>query len=103
VDENFLKRIITGDETWVYGYDNAIFTMGWKKSAETEKVAAGHVERESNVDVSFWHRGCCARRIIMSGANNESLVLSRSADTYKRKCQEKETSVVEKQRLVPPS
>ncbi|GFV08513.1 histone-lysine n-methyltransferase setmar-like protein [Trichonephila clavipes] len=21
-DENFLKKIITGDETWVYGYDS---------------------------------------------------------------------------------
>jgi hypothetical protein len=39
----------------------------------------------------------------MSGANSESLVLSRSAETSKRKCQEKKTSVVEKKLLVPPS
>jgi hypothetical protein len=53
-DENFLKRIITGDETWVYGYyggnETAVFTMGWKKFAKTKKAAAGQVERESHVD-----------------------------------------------------
>jgi hypothetical protein len=31
------------------GNENAIFTMGWKKFAKTEKVAVGQVERESHV------------------------------------------------------
>jgi hypothetical protein len=42
----------------------------------------------------------------MSGANSELLVLSQisqSAETSKRKCHEKKTSVVDKQLLVPPS
>jgi predicted DNA-binding protein YlxM (UPF0122 family) len=30
--------------------ENAVFTIGWKKLAETEKCAAGQVERESHVD-----------------------------------------------------
>jgi hypothetical protein len=49
-DENFLKRIITGDETWVYGYDveTKIQSSQWVgKTDETEKGAAGQVERES--------------------------------------------------------
>jgi hypothetical protein len=37
----------------------------------------------------FWHRGCCASWILTSGANSESLVLSRSAETSKRYFQEK--------------
>jgi hypothetical protein len=61
----------------------------------------------SNVEVmltvAFGHRGCCASWILMSGANSELLVLPRSAETSKRKCQEKKTSVVNKQLLVPPS
>jgi hypothetical protein len=52
-DESFLKRIKTGNETWVYRYDvgekNAVFTMGWKKFAKTEKGTAGQVEHESQV------------------------------------------------------
>jgi len=34
VDENFLKTIVTGDETWVYGYDvetKASHHNGWGK------------------------------------------------------------------------
>jgi hypothetical protein len=52
-DENFLKRItrITGDETWVYGYDVETKMQssqwGWKKFAETDKDVAGQVEHES--------------------------------------------------------
>jgi hypothetical protein len=62
-DENYLKRIITGEETSVYGYDvetKIVITMGWKKFAETEKRTADQVERESHVDRFFLHRGCCA-------------------------------------------
>jgi hypothetical protein len=39
-DENFPKRIITGDETWVFwircGNEIEVFTMGWKKFTKTE-------------------------------------------------------------------
>jgi hypothetical protein len=56
-DENFLKRIITCDETWVYGYHveikNSVFTIGWKTFTKTEKGAAGQVESESHVDIFF--------------------------------------------------
>jgi hypothetical protein len=46
---------------WIqHGNKNAVFMMGWKKFAETEKGAAGQVKRERHVDGSFWHRGCCA-------------------------------------------
>jgi hypothetical protein len=51
----------------------------------------------------FWHQGCYALSILTSGVNSELLVLSQSAETSKRKCQEKNTSVVDKQLLVPPS
>jgi hypothetical protein len=44
----------------------------------------------------FRHRGCCALWILTSGANSESLVYSRSTEMSKGKCQEKKTSVVEK-------
>jgi hypothetical protein len=44
-DENFLKRIIIDDETWVYGYDVEMKMQPsqWigKKFTETEKSMAG--------------------------------------------------------------
>jgi hypothetical protein len=56
-DENFLTRIITGNETWVYGYtvgnENAVFTTGWKQLAKTEKGEVGKLEHESHVDRFF--------------------------------------------------
>jgi hypothetical protein len=36
------------------GNENAVFTMGWKKFAETEKGVAGQVECESHVDGFFF-------------------------------------------------
>jgi hypothetical protein len=52
-NENCLKRIITGDATWVYGYDvetKMQSSQCWKKFAETKKGAVGQVEHESHVD-----------------------------------------------------
>jgi hypothetical protein len=69
-DENFLKRIITGDETsvlWIRcGNENGVFTMSQKKFAETKKGAVVQVEHESHVDGFVW-RGCCASWILTSG------------------------------------
>jgi hypothetical protein len=57
-DDNFLKRIITGDETWVYGYDVETKLPSsqyiGKNFAETETGAAGQVEPESHIDVFFF-------------------------------------------------
>jgi hypothetical protein len=39
---------------WIQcGNENAVFTMGWKKFAKTEKRAAGQVEHDSHVDGFF--------------------------------------------------
>jgi hypothetical protein len=39
---------------WILcGNENAVFTMGWKKFAETKRDAAGQVEHGSHVDGSF--------------------------------------------------
>jgi hypothetical protein len=57
-DENFLKGIITDDETWVYEYDVKMKMQSsqrvGKKFADTEKGAAGHAERESHVASFFF-------------------------------------------------
>jgi hypothetical protein len=55
-DENFLKRIITGDETCVYGYDVETKMQSSQrvvKNTQTEKGAADQVESESHVDGFF--------------------------------------------------
>jgi hypothetical protein len=41
-------------DLWIQcGNENTIFTMGWKKFAETEKGVAGQDRRESHVDGFF--------------------------------------------------
>jgi hypothetical protein len=56
-DENFLKRIITSDETWDYGYDvgTKVQSSQWvgNISPRPKKGAAGQVEHESHVDSFF--------------------------------------------------
>jgi hypothetical protein len=105
-NENFLKRIITGDETWVYGYDVEMKMqsppMGWKKFTKTERVVAGQVECESHVDGFFDTESVVHHKFLHQGQRvNCSYYLS--AEISKSKCQEKKTSVMEKQLLVHPS
>jgi hypothetical protein len=55
-DDNFMNCIITGDETWVYGYDvetKAQFSQWVSKIAQTEKSASSEIECESDVDHFF--------------------------------------------------
>jgi hypothetical protein len=61
-DENSLKRIITGYDIRVYGYDvgkNAVFTIGWKKFTETEKARGVKCNVKVMLTV-FFTSGCCA-------------------------------------------
>jgi hypothetical protein len=42
-------------DLWIQcGNKNAVFIVGWKKFAETEKGVAGQVELESHVDSFFF-------------------------------------------------
>jgi hypothetical protein len=49
------------------GNKNAVFAMGWKKFAETEKGAAGQVERESHVHGFFTSRVLCIMNSYVRG------------------------------------
>jgi hypothetical protein len=56
-DDNFLNRIITSDEIWVYGYDleTKMQSSQWvgKNSPRPKKSMAGQVECESHVGFFF--------------------------------------------------
>jgi hypothetical protein len=61
-DENFLKRIITGNETWVYGYDVETKTQSsqWVGKNSPRMKKAWRVRSNMNVMLTvFLHRGCC--------------------------------------------
>ena len=55
-DGNFLKNIITGDETWLYGYDvetKAVITVGVKNFAATKKSTPSAFTRQGDADGIF--------------------------------------------------
>ena len=56
-DPEFIKTIITGDETWVYGYDSEtkFQSSQWKhpESPRPKKAMAGLEQGESDVDLFF--------------------------------------------------
>jgi hypothetical protein len=49
------------------GNENAVFTMGLKKHAETEKGAAVQVECESHVDGFFTPKVLCIMKFLRQG------------------------------------
>jgi histone-lysine N-methyltransferase SETMAR len=56
-DENFLKNVITGDETWVYGYDietKAQSSRWVGKSSPQPKKAHQSIKCEGVVDRFLW-------------------------------------------------
>jgi hypothetical protein len=55
-DENFLKNIITVEETWAYGCDvgkNLVFTVGLKTVSHMQKSTESLVQCESDADCVF--------------------------------------------------
>jgi hypothetical protein len=77
--------------------------MGRKKLAETEKGKVGQVERESNVDGFFFDiEGIVHHEFLCQGQTVNRWYYLKMLIRL-RKCQEKKTSAVEKQLLVPPS
>ena len=60
-DENFLKNVITGDETWVYGYDveTKVQSSQWvrKSSPRPKKSTSLSLRCEGDVDSFFLLEG----------------------------------------------
>ena len=56
-DENVLKKVITGDESWVYGYDpetkKTIFTVEASRRATVEKSTSKSEPCQVNADYFF--------------------------------------------------
>jgi hypothetical protein len=53
---------------WILcGNENVVFTVGWKKFAETEKGAAHQAESESHVDGFFTTRVLCISNSYIRG------------------------------------
>jgi hypothetical protein len=53
---------------WIrYGNENAVFTVGWKKFAETKKGAAAQVESESDVGWFFDIEGVVHHEFLRQG------------------------------------
>jgi len=76
-DENFLKNAITGDETWVYGYDvetkvQSSQCMG-KLSPRPKKTKQQSLKREGEVDSFFYSKDIVHYELVPRGetANKE--------------------------------
>jgi len=70
-DENFLKNVILGDETWVYGYDvetkdQSSQWMG-KLSPRSKKSTSGSLKCEGEVDSFFYWKGIVHYKFVPCG------------------------------------
>jgi hypothetical protein len=104
-DENFLKRIIIGNETWVYGYnaETKIQSSLWVGKNSPRPKKARRVTSNVKVMTFFTSRGVVHHEFLRQGQTVNRWYYLGSADTSNRNSEEKKTSVVEKQLLVPPS
>jgi hypothetical protein len=63
-DENFLKNVITGDETWLYGYNIEIklnCRSGWENRRRNQKKSMSQsIKHEGVVDHFFLWEGHCS-------------------------------------------
>jgi hypothetical protein len=102
-DENFLKRIITGDETWVYGYnvETKMQSSQWvgKNSPRLKKAQWAISNVKVMLTVSFDIEGVGHHEFLHQGQTVNRWYYVEVLKRLKRKCQEKKTSVVEKQTL----
>ena len=65
-DEAFLSRVITGDESWVYGYEPETKQQSsqWKSptSPRTKKGETGEKQSQEHDHHFLWHQGDCAKK-----------------------------------------
>ena len=78
-DENVLKKVITGDESWVYGYDPETKRQSsqWKRPDEPRPKKArqsrSHVKSMLIIFFRLW--GCCALRICSKKSDDQQRIL----------------------------
>jgi hypothetical protein len=100
-DENVVKIIIAGDKSWVYGCDveTKMQPSQWvgKNSRRPKKARRVRSKVKVMLTVSFDIDGVGHHKFLRQGKTINRWLLSRNAETSKRKCQEKKTSVADKQ------
>jgi [histone H3]-lysine36 N-dimethyltransferase SETMAR len=78
-DPNFLSRVITGDESWCYGYDpeSKQASSQWKtpRSPRPKKNQTGEIECQNNADLFLRHSRNCAQGIHSQGSDGQPGVL----------------------------
>ena len=92
-DENFLKKVITGDESWVYGYDPETKQQSsqWKhaSSPRPKKARQSRSKIKSMLIVFFYYEGVVYHEYAPTGQtiNKEYYVeiLKRLRDAIRRK------------------
>lgn len=104
-DEKFVKQIITGHETWVYGYDveTKVLSSQWVGKSSPRPKKARQVRSNVKVMLTVFfdfhgvvHYECLPEK------QTESVVLSGSFKTSPRKGEAEKARAVERQLVVPP-
>jgi len=75
-DPNFLSRVITGDESWCYGYDpeSKQASSQWEtpRSPRPKKNQTGVIECQNNVDLFLRHSRSCAQGTRSQGSDGQT-------------------------------
>ena len=107
VDPDFLGRIVTGDESWVFQYDQETKrqspAVDVPKFTTTEESVSVKVKNQDHTDHFLRPKGFGASRVCASGPNSKSALLSASPQPPQRLGSPLQTSSLESQVLDAPS
>jgi len=97
--ENFLKYVITGDETWVYSFGvetkAIVFTMSLKNITHTQKSTARLVQCRSDFDCVLWLWGINSSWMSTLWPGREQGILSEGVEKTERGSEDKQNWFVE--------
>jgi hypothetical protein len=75
-DATFLFRVITGDESWIYGYDRDKATVLPKEKSRLTETEKGETGQE-HAHPFLCHQGDCSQRIRSGDPNSKFCILLR--------------------------
>jgi len=97
-DPDFLSRVITGDESWCYGYDpeSKQASSQWKtpRSPRPKKNQTDEIECQNNAELFLQHSRNCAQGIRSQASDGQPGVLPRGFETTEGEGAENKAGIV---------